>query len=99
MIELDYTPVDAYVDLGELITDGTKALIDAMAGRSGRRFGSVVTAVATNDAGVTVDAGRRVDARGAGRDRRAFPSTFGPTSRSIRRSRLPNRRRPQRATG
>jgi monoamine oxidase len=54
MIELDYTPVDAYVDLGELITDGTKALIDAMAGGLDVRFGSVVTAVATNDAGVTV---------------------------------------------
>jgi hypothetical protein len=31
MVELDYTPVDAYVDMGELFADGTKSLIDAMA--------------------------------------------------------------------
>jgi len=54
MIELDYTPVDAYVDLGELITNGTKALIDAMGEALEIRFGSVVTAVATGQAGVTV---------------------------------------------
>ena len=54
MIELEYTPVDAYVDLGELITDGTKALIDAMADGLDIRFGSVVASVATNDAGVMV---------------------------------------------
>jgi len=53
MIELDYTPVDAYVDLGELITNGTKALIDAMGEALEIRFGSVVTAVATGQAGVT----------------------------------------------
>ncbi len=54
MIELEYTPVDAYVDLGELITDGTKALIDAMAQGLDIRFGSVVASVSTGDAGVTV---------------------------------------------
>jgi monoamine oxidase len=54
MIELDYTPVDAYADLGELITDGTKALIDAMAGGLDIRFGSVVTSVETTDARVAV---------------------------------------------
>src|SRR3954453_15743429 len=53
MIELDYTPVDAYVDLGELITNGTKALIDAMGEALEIRFGSVVTAVVTGQAGVT----------------------------------------------
>jgi monoamine oxidase len=31
MVELDYNPVDAYVDIGELFTDGTKSLIDPMA--------------------------------------------------------------------
>lgn len=54
MIELEYTPVDAYVDLGELITDGTKSLIDAMAEGLDIRFGSVVTAVAASDASVAV---------------------------------------------
>lgn len=54
MIELEYTPVDAYVDLGELITDGTKALIDAMAAGVDVRFGSVVASVSTDNAGVAV---------------------------------------------
>jgi monoamine oxidase len=54
MIELDYTPVDAYVDLGELITDGTKVLIDAMAAGLDIRFGAVVASVATGDASVAV---------------------------------------------
>jgi monoamine oxidase len=54
MIELGYTPVDAYADLGELITDGTKALIDAMAEGLDVRFGSVVVSVSTDDAGVAV---------------------------------------------
>ncbi|HEX3298742.1 MAG TPA: NAD(P)/FAD-dependent oxidoreductase [Actinomycetota bacterium] len=54
MIELEYTPVDAYVDLGELITDGTKALIDAMAHGLDIRSGSVVASVSTDDRGVTV---------------------------------------------
>ena len=31
MVELDYNPVDAYIDMGELFTDGTKSLRDAMA--------------------------------------------------------------------
>ncbi|MFL5790509.1 MAG: flavin monoamine oxidase family protein [Actinomycetota bacterium] len=54
MIELGYTPVDAYADLGELITDGTKTLIDAMAAGLDVRFGSVVASVVTDDEGVTV---------------------------------------------
>ena len=47
-------PVDAYVDLGELITDGTKALIDAMAEGLDVRFGSVVASVSTDDGVVVV---------------------------------------------
>jgi monoamine oxidase len=64
MIELEYTPVDAYVDLGELITDGTRSLIDAMAEGLDVRFGSVVTSVATSDGGVVVTLanGSRLDA-------------------------------------
>ena len=45
MVELDYTPADAYVDMGELFTDGTKSLIDAMAAGLDVRFGTVVTRV------------------------------------------------------
>lgn len=45
MVELDYTPVDVFLDLGELFTDGTKSLIDAMASDLDVRFGSVVTRV------------------------------------------------------
>jgi monoamine oxidase len=54
MVELEYNPVDAYVDMGELFTDGTKSLIDAMAAGIEIRFGTVVTAVAYDAAGVTV---------------------------------------------
>ena len=54
MIELDYTPVDAYADVGELITKGTKRLIDAMAVGLDVRFGSVVTAVSRHDDGVSI---------------------------------------------
>jgi monoamine oxidase len=67
MIELEYTPVDAYVDLGELITDGTKALIDAMAEGLDVRFGSVVTSVSTGDGhvAVTLADGSRLEAPAA----------------------------------
>ena len=41
MVELDYTPADAYVDMGELFTDGTKSLIDAMAAGLDVRLGTV----------------------------------------------------------
>ncbi len=61
MIELGYTPVDAYADVGELITEGTKQLVDAMAVGLDVRFGSVVEAVARADDGVSVtlaDGGR-----------------------------------------
>ncbi len=45
MVELEYTPIDAYVDIGEVLTDGTKSLIDAMADGLDVRFGQVVSAV------------------------------------------------------
>ncbi len=54
MVELDYNPVDAYIDLGELFTDGTKSLIDAMADGLDVRFEAVVAAVAHDDDGVRV---------------------------------------------
>jgi monoamine oxidase len=57
MVELDYTPADAYVDMGELFTDGTKSLIDAMAAGLDVRLGTVVTRVATETDGVTVSCG------------------------------------------
>jgi len=54
MVELNYTPADAYVDMGELFTDGTKSLIDAMAAGLDARLGTVVTRVVTETDGVTV---------------------------------------------
>jgi monoamine oxidase len=54
MVELDSTPVDAYVDMGEIFTDGTKSLIDAMADGLDVRFGAVVRRVDHNADGVTV---------------------------------------------
>ena len=54
MVELDYTPIDVFLDLGELFTDGTKSLIDAMAGGLDVRFGSVVTRVDHREDRVTV---------------------------------------------
>ncbi|MGZ4131553.1 MAG: flavin monoamine oxidase family protein [Actinomycetota bacterium] len=45
MVELDYDPVDAFMETGELFTDGTKSLIDAMAEGLDVRFGSVVRRV------------------------------------------------------
>jgi monoamine oxidase len=54
MVELDYTPADVFVDVGELFADGTRSLIDAMAGGLDVRFGSVVTSVTRDDDGVTI---------------------------------------------
>jgi len=54
MVELDYNPVDAYIDLGELFTDGTKSLIDAMATGLNIRFKTVIASVRHDAAGVTV---------------------------------------------
>ena len=54
MVELDYTPVDVFLDLGELFTDGTKSLIDAMADGLDVRFGTVVTRIAHDDDGVSI---------------------------------------------
>jgi hypothetical protein len=54
MVELDYSPAEVFVDVGELLTDGTKSLIDPMAAGIDVRFGTVVTQVAHDDHGVTV---------------------------------------------
>ena len=54
MVELGYTPIDVFVDMGELFTDGTKSLIDAMAADLDVRFGSVVTHVGHDADRVTV---------------------------------------------
>jgi len=54
MVELNYSPAEVFVDVGELLTDGTKSLIDPMAAGIDVRFGTVVTHVAHDDRGVTV---------------------------------------------
>ncbi len=54
MTELGYTPADAYVDMGELFTDGTKSLIDAIAEGLDVRFGAVAVRLDHDDDGVTV---------------------------------------------
>jgi monoamine oxidase len=54
MVELDYNPVDAYLDMGELFADGTKSLIDAMAANLDIRFETVIGAVSRDDDGVRV---------------------------------------------
>ncbi|MFI5055757.1 MAG: flavin monoamine oxidase family protein [Actinomycetota bacterium] len=54
MVELDYTPADAYVDMGELFTDGTKSLIDAMAAGLDVRLGTEATRVVAAADGVSV---------------------------------------------
>jgi monoamine oxidase len=55
MVELDYfNMLDAFMDVGELFTDGTKSLIDAMASGLDVRFGSVVRRVEQDDDGVRV---------------------------------------------
>lgn len=53
MVELNYSPAEVFVDIGELFDDGTKSLIDPMAGGADIRFGTVVTRVAHDDEGVT----------------------------------------------
>lgn len=52
MVELHYNPVDAYIDMGELFTDGTKSLIDAMAAGLDIRFGTVLASVTQDADGV-----------------------------------------------
>ena len=54
MVELDYSPAEVFVDVGELLTDGTKSLIDPMAAGLDVRLGTVVTHVTHDDDGVTV---------------------------------------------
>jgi monoamine oxidase len=54
MVELDYSPADVFVDVGELLIDGTKSLIDPMAVGLDVRLGTVVTHVVHDDHGVTV---------------------------------------------
>lgn len=54
MVELDYDPVDAFMETGELFTDGTKSLIEAMAEGLDVRLGSVVRAVEHDDHGARV---------------------------------------------
>jgi len=54
MVEVNYSPADVFVDVGELFIDGTKSLIDAMAAGLHVRFGAVVTAVTHGDEGVTI---------------------------------------------
>jgi monoamine oxidase len=54
MVELDYSPADVFVDVGELLTDGTKSLIDPMAAGLDVRFGTIVRRVTHDDDGVTV---------------------------------------------
>ena len=67
MVELGYSPADVFIDVGELLTDGTKTLIDAMAAGLDVRFGTVVTHVAHNDGevAVTLEDGTRVRADAA----------------------------------
>src|SRR5204863_10092373 len=45
MVELRYSPVDVFVDVGEVLADGTKSLIDPMATGHDIRFGAAVTSV------------------------------------------------------
>ncbi|MEO8477433.1 MAG: NAD(P)/FAD-dependent oxidoreductase [Actinomycetota bacterium] len=54
MVEIGYSPADVFVDVGELLTDGTKSLIDAMAAGLHVRFGAAVTSVTRDDDGVRI---------------------------------------------
>jgi monoamine oxidase len=68
MIELDYSSiVDVLLDVGELFTDGTKSLIEAMASGLDVRFGSIVRRVEHDADGVrvTLEGGDTVDASAA----------------------------------
>jgi len=65
MIELDYSSiVDVFLDVGELFTEGTKSLIDAMASGLDVRFGSIVRRVEHDDdrVHVTLEGGGGIDA-------------------------------------
>lgn len=64
MVELGYSPADVFVDVGELLADGTKSLIDPMSAGVDIRLGTVVTRVMHDDAGVhvTLDDGTVIDA-------------------------------------
>jgi monoamine oxidase len=68
MVELEYFDiVGAFGDVGELLTDGTKSLIDAMAAGIDIRFGSPVRRVERDDDGVrvTLEGGHVVEASAA----------------------------------
>ena len=67
MVELDYDPVSAYIDIGELFADGTKSLIDAMARDLDVRLRTIVTAIAHEADGVavTLEDGDELRARAA----------------------------------
>jgi monoamine oxidase len=68
MVELDYSNmVDVFLDVGELFTDGTKSLIDAMASDLDIRFGTVVRRVEQDEDGVrvTLDGGGGLTAAAA----------------------------------
>ena len=52
MAELGYGPADAFVDVGELLADGTSSLIEPMAEGLDVRLGAVVTGVTHDDGGV-----------------------------------------------
>jgi monoamine oxidase len=54
MAELGYGPADAFVDVGELLTEGTGSLIDPMAAGLDIRTETIVIRVAHDDHGVTV---------------------------------------------
>lgn len=54
MVELDYSPAEVFVDIGELLADGTAALVEPMADGLDLRLGAVVAAVRHDDAGVAV---------------------------------------------
>jgi monoamine oxidase len=65
MIELDYGSIlDVFLDVGELFTDGTRSLIDAMADGIDVRFGSAVRRVAHDGdvVRVTLEGGGVVEA-------------------------------------
>ncbi len=67
MAELGYGPADAFVDVGELLADGTKSLLDPMAAGLDVRFGAVVTRVTHDGSGVTamLDDGTSIGAEAA----------------------------------
>jgi monoamine oxidase len=54
MVELDYSPADVFVDVGELLAEGTRSLIEPMAAGLDVRFGAVATSVAHGRNGVEV---------------------------------------------